>query len=143
MALINNAGGSLTSAILLTVLAWGVRWLRAEVKRKRRDEESGRAASRQSLGRFSGRLSPVALRMLVRLLLCGEVAACMAAQVDCHPCLPARPHPPTRSTWLQVETGPYPHHVIILRPSGPHDALPAELRGALRLPGGLAVAQPQ
>ena len=37
----------------------------------------------------------------------------------------------------QVETGPYPHHVFILRPSGPHDALPAELRGALRLPGQL------
>lgn len=65
MALINNAGGSLTSAVLLTALAWGVRWLRAELNRKRRAEERGRAASRQSLGRFSGRLSPVALRMLV------------------------------------------------------------------------------
>jgi hypothetical protein len=98
MALINNAGGSLTSAVLLTMLAWGVRWLRAELNKKRREEESGRQASRRTLGRFSGRLSPVALHML-------------------------------------VETGPYPHHVFTLRPPGPHDALPAELRGALRLPG--------
>lgn len=65
MALINNAGGSLTSAVLLTVLAWGVRWLRAEMNRKRQEERRGQAASRRALGRFSGRLSPVALRMLV------------------------------------------------------------------------------
>lgn len=38
---------------------------------------------------------------------------------------------------LQVETGPCPHHIFLLRApgSGPHDALPPELRGALRLPG--------
>lgn len=65
MALINNAGGSLTSAVLLTLLAWGVRWLRAELNRKRQEDEKGRVASRRSLGRFSARLSPVALRMLV------------------------------------------------------------------------------
>ncbi|PRW57512.1 Heat shock 67B2 [Chlorella sorokiniana] len=97
MALINNAGGSLTSAVLLTLLAWGVRWLRAELNRKRQEDEKGRVASRRSLGRFSARLSPVALRML-------------------------------------VETGPYPHLVISVRSAGSHDALPAELRGALRLP---------
>lgn len=66
MALINNAGGSLSSALLLTLLAWGVRWLRAELNRKRREEEAGRQASRRTLGRFYARLSPVALRMLVR-----------------------------------------------------------------------------
>lgn len=65
MALINNAGGSLTSAVLLTLLAWGVRWLRAELNRKRQVEEGARVASRRSLGRFSARLSPAALRMLV------------------------------------------------------------------------------
>ena len=65
MALINNAGGSVTSALLLTLLAWGVRWLRAELNRKRREEESGKQASRRTVGRFFGRLSPVALRMLV------------------------------------------------------------------------------
>lgn len=36
---------------------------------------------------------------------------------------------------VQVETGPYPHLVINVRSTGSHDALPAELRGALRLPG--------
>ncbi|KAL4452234.1 hypothetical protein ABPG75_007896 [Micractinium tetrahymenae] len=99
MALINNAGGSLSSALLLTLLAWGVRWLRAELNRKRHEEEAGRQASRRTLGRFFARLSPVALRML-------------------------------------VETGPCPHHIFLLRApgSGPHDALPPELRGALRLP---------
>ncbi|KAI3438095.1 hypothetical protein D9Q98_000537 [Chlorella vulgaris] len=96
MAFINNAGGSLTSALMLTMLAWGVRWLRAELNRKRREEESGKQASRRTVGRFFGRLSPVALRML-------------------------------------VETGPYPHHIFTLRPPGSNDALPAELRGALRV----------
>ncbi len=78
MALINNAGGSLTSAVLLTLLAWGVRWLRAELNRKRQEEERGRAASRRSLGRFSARLSPVALRMLVGAARMGN-----AAQMGC------------------------------------------------------------
>ncbi|PSC72095.1 outer dynein arm-docking complex subunit 3 isoform B [Micractinium conductrix] len=99
MALINNAGGSLSSALLLTMLAWGVRWLRAELNRRKREEEACAAASRRSLGRFTACLSPVALRML-------------------------------------VETGPCPHHIFTLRAagSGPHEALPPELRGALRLP---------
>ena len=66
MALINNAGGSLSSALLLTMLAWGVRWLRAELNRRKREEEACAAASRRSLGRFTACLSPVALRMLVR-----------------------------------------------------------------------------
>jgi hypothetical protein len=76
MALINNAGGSLSSALLLTMLAWGVRWLRAELNRKRQEEESGRQASRRTVGRFFARLSPVALRMLVRR--CEAASACVA-----------------------------------------------------------------
>lgn len=73
MAFINNAGGSLTSALMLTMLAWGVRWLRAELNRKRREEESGKQASRRTVGRFFGRLSPVALRMLVSTVLVSTV----------------------------------------------------------------------
>jgi hypothetical protein len=64
MASISNAGGSLTSAIVLTVLAWGVRWIRAEVIR-RKQEESCKQQERGSPGRFYGELSPAALRMLV------------------------------------------------------------------------------
>lgn len=153
MALINNAGGSLSSALLLTLLAWGVRWLRAELNRKRREEEAGRQASRRTLGRFFARLSPVALRMLVRRLMehshadgwqlqAGPCAACSKAFC----CMPTWPSPLGHLAYLldpwplQVETGPCPHHIFLLRApgSGPHDALPPELRGALRLPGGAA-----
>ena len=44
----------------------------------------------------------------------------------------------------QVETGPCPHHIFTLRAagSGPHEALPPELRGALRLPGASGRAAP-
>lgn len=64
MPSISNAGGSLTSAIVLTLLAWGVRWLRAELNKKKRDETS-KEDSCSRLGRFYARLSPASLRMLV------------------------------------------------------------------------------
>lgn len=61
---ISNAGGSLTSALALTLLAWGVRWLRSELIRKRQDE-AGRQQGEATQGRFFSRLSPASLRMLV------------------------------------------------------------------------------
>jgi len=64
MPSVSNAGGSLTSAVLLTLLAWGVRWIRGELIRRKKEE----AAQRQeqgSPGRFHSTLSPAALRMLV------------------------------------------------------------------------------
>lgn len=64
MASVSNAGGSLTSAIVLTLLAWGVRWVRAEMVRRRREETSKQQESGRP-GRFHAALSPAALRMLV------------------------------------------------------------------------------
>jgi len=64
MPSVSNAGGSLTSAIVLTLLAWGVRWVRGELIRRKKEE----AAQRQengAPGRFHAALSPAALRMLV------------------------------------------------------------------------------
>ena len=63
------------------------------------------------------------------------------AGVLCGIVVPAGPHSHHASLLsrcrcqVQVETGPYPHLVINVRSTGSHDALPAELRGALRLPG--------
>ena len=61
-----HAGGSLTSAIVLTLLAWGVRWLRQELDKRKREEAAATRQLARSPGRFYARLSPAALRMLVR-----------------------------------------------------------------------------
>ena len=60
-----NAGGSFTSAILLTLLAWGARWLRTELIKKKQQEEAAKQQSCAAVGRFFAPLSPAALRMLV------------------------------------------------------------------------------
>ena len=72
MPSINNIGGSLTSAVILTLLAWGVRVLRATAQRQgsNNHRRGSRSDLQTSLGRFFAALSPAALRMLVRLL-CG------------------------------------------------------------------------
>lgn len=64
MPSVTNAGGSLTSAIVLTLLAWGVRWLRNELSRYKK-EEAARQREKRSPGRFHAALSPAALRMLM------------------------------------------------------------------------------
>ena len=67
MPQISNIGGSLTSAVVLTLLAWGVRLLRATAQRSQdgsRHGSSGGLAG--TLPRFFAALSPAALRMLVR-----------------------------------------------------------------------------
>ena len=68
MPSINNVGGSLTSAIILTLLAWGVRVLRATAQRQGNNNQRRGSKSdlQASLGRFFAPLSPAALRMLVR-----------------------------------------------------------------------------
>jgi rhodanese-related sulfurtransferase len=95
--MVSNAGGSLTSAIALTLLAWTVRWVRGELSKRRR-HETARRAGFGAPGRFHAALSPAALRML-------------------------------------VETGAQPHVVFDVRPAGGRaEAMPPELRGALRAP---------
>lgn len=64
MPSITNVGGSLTSAAVLTLLAWGVRFLRAAAQRKRLQAEQA-ASKPPPLGRFFCLLSPVSLYLLV------------------------------------------------------------------------------
>ncbi|KAK9798941.1 hypothetical protein WJX73_005372 [Symbiochloris irregularis] len=65
MPSITNVGGSLTSAAVLTLLAWGVRFFRATAQRKRLQAEQA-ASKPPPLGRFFCLLSPVSLYFLVR-----------------------------------------------------------------------------
>lgn len=79
MPSISNAGGSLTSALVLTLLAWGVRWLRAELNKKKKSNGTSQDHSCTRLGRFYARLSPASLRMLVsRSRGCSAQAAVVA-----------------------------------------------------------------
>jgi hypothetical protein len=66
MPSITNVGGSLTSAIALTLLAWAVRFFRAAAQQRKQSLKAPDAAkASQRLGRFFCALSPAALRMLV------------------------------------------------------------------------------
>lgn len=62
MPSITNVGGSLTSALILTLLAWGVRWVRSQALKQKGGDGNDK---RKNIGRFFSRLSPAALRMLV------------------------------------------------------------------------------
>lgn len=64
MPSITNVGGSLTSAAILTLLAWSVRFFRAAAQRKRLQAASN-AGQPPHLGRFFCLLSPASLNMLV------------------------------------------------------------------------------
>lgn len=130
MPSINNIGGSLTSAVILTLLAWGVRVLRATAQRQGTNNQRRGSKSdlQSSLGRFFAALSPAALRMLVRhRLACGHdsvVAACCVYE------------PLSGQRAAQVETDPVPHLVIDVRSAeAAADApLPPELSGAVQIP---------
>ena len=66
MPQISNIGGSLTSAVVLTFLAWGVRLLRATAARSQDGSRRGSSSDLTgALPRFFAALSPAALRMLV------------------------------------------------------------------------------
>lgn len=65
MPSITNVGGSLTSAAVLTLLAWGVRFFRAAAQRKRQQAISN-ADQPAKTGRHFCWLSPAALLLLVR-----------------------------------------------------------------------------
>lgn len=68
MPRISNIGGSLTSAVVLTLLAWGVRFLRATAQRgKDGSKRSNSAELVATLPRFFASLSPAAIRMLVEI----------------------------------------------------------------------------
>ncbi|KAK9829026.1 hypothetical protein WJX72_003487 [[Myrmecia] bisecta] len=61
---VTNVGGSLTSALALTLLAWAVRFFRAAAQSKHAAHSSDSNSSKP-LGRYFASLSPAALRMLV------------------------------------------------------------------------------
>lgn len=60
-----NVGGSLTTALVLSAAAWGVRLLRAN-NILRPAERPSKPATRTSSKALYGRLSPVAFRLLAR-----------------------------------------------------------------------------
>ena len=73
MPSITNVGGSLTSAVALTLIAWAVRFVRARNCRRQNEKDLHR-----QLGRYHATLTPAALQILVRqlctkvTLLCAE-----------------------------------------------------------------------
>lgn len=68
MPQISNIGGSLTSAVVLTLLAWGVRLLRATAQRSQGPSRKGSSAELGgTLPRFFAALTPAALRKLIEL----------------------------------------------------------------------------
>lgn len=84
MPTFSNAGGSLGSAIILTLLAWGVRWARAELGRRKlaESDEAGSLAGggqRRTLSPFHARVS---VKTLFGLL---ETRACKFLLIDVRP----------------------------------------------------------
>ena len=65
MPQISNIGGSLTSAVVLTFLAWGVRLLRATAQRQGPSRKGSSSENGGTRPRFFASLTPAALRRLV------------------------------------------------------------------------------
>jgi hypothetical protein len=65
MPQISNIGGSLTSAVVLTFLAWGVRLLRATAQRQGPSRKGSSSENGGTRPRFFAALTPAALRRLV------------------------------------------------------------------------------
>ncbi len=80
MPTFSNAGGSLGSAIVLTLLAWGVRWVRAELGRKK--QQDAHEASTSQLLKLSPYHARVGVKTLMGLL---ETRACKFLLVDVRP----------------------------------------------------------
>ena len=77
MPTFSNAGGSLGSAIILTLLAWGVRWARSELGRRKQPDSSDAAP---------GCVSPFHARVSVKTLFgLLETRACKFLLVDVRP----------------------------------------------------------
>jgi len=109
MPTFSNAGGSLGSAIVLTLLAWGVRWVRAEMS-KRKALYGDDAREQFDVGPFHARVS---VSTLLGLL---ETRACGFLLVD------VRPFTERRGDDNDMSNG------------DEEKPLPRVLRGAIRLP---------
>ena len=117
MPSITNVGGSLTSAVALTLIAWAVRFVRARNSRKQDEKEL-----QKQLGRYHASISASALQMLVR--------HCIAFPFITLHCL-------RFGLILQVETDPIPYVVIDVRDKHQveQNALPSHLGHVMSIPG--------
>lgn len=106
MPQISNIGGSLTSAVVLTLLAWGVRLLRATAQRSQGPSRKGSSAELGgTLPCFFAALTPAALRRLVRHCVrnCGMPWLRRApAPQSCHLAKPVKPQ-------TRLITAAWPH----------------------------------
>ncbi|KAL6780587.1 hypothetical protein ACKKBF_B12545 [Auxenochlorella protothecoides x Auxenochlorella symbiontica] len=98
MPSISNAGGSLTSALALTLLAWAVRWWREEASKSKAAAQSAKAGSPRVLSRFHSGISLAALKLLV------ETGACPHLIFDVRQD-PSRPLPPELKGALCIPAG--------------------------------------
>lgn len=142
MGPITSAGGSLSSALTLTAIAWGIRLWREEMNR-RKAEKAELAKPPRVLPKYHALLSRSALRLLVR---CGDTERGFVESIgqkwsgkthstlsrwcgiDWHRCAHHQATP-----LAQVEAGTVPFIIFDVRrdASGP---LPTQLRGSIRLP---------
>ena len=84
MPSITNVGGSITSAVALTLLAWALRYIRGAAQRKGASAGAEQRSQGLKAGRFFSTLSPATLRLLVG---CGRSGAkCPSRVQHCDPC---------------------------------------------------------
>lgn len=122
MPSITNVGGSLTSAVALTLIAWAVRFVRARNSRKQDEKEL-----HKQLGRFHASISAAALQLLVCKLHRNTCVMISGLPRD------------TPDVLLQVQTEPIPHVVIDIRDKqiAEQQPLPSQLGKAAAIPGML------
>jgi hypothetical protein len=68
MPAVINAGGSLTGAVALCLIAWGVRTLRAAQMKHQEEQQKRKSFAMEGPGRFFAEFSLEAVRLLVRRL---------------------------------------------------------------------------
>ena len=124
MPSITNVGGSLTSAVALTLIAWAVRFVRARNSRKQDEKEL-----HKQLGRFHASISAAALQILVSGL---QRNTCSKSHLQGW----AARHP---ILLVQVQTDPIPHVVIDVRDKqvAEQHPLPSQLGRVVAIPGML------
>jgi rhodanese-related sulfurtransferase len=117
MPTFSNAGGSLGSAIILTLLAWGVRWVRSEIV-KRKTNRGEDVWEHFAVSPYHARVSASTLLGLL------ETRACPFLLVDVRPFS-------TIEYSLNDEQDTSPEH---MKSGDLGQTLPGEFRGAIRLP---------
>lgn len=161
MPFVTNAGGSFTTAIVVTVLAWGARRLRGDWGKASLLSLATKQEKRP-VGKFHSTIDPSTLRMLVGRfggdgVECFSISAstqlavvlgllfpfciCMHVLVLAWNSRCSTKRQRHRAVHvrlccvLQLETGAFPHLVIDVRVSATEEGLPAEVCDALHIPG--------